>query len=187
MPTPAQAIFLANGFAQECLGFRTRLWSVSSARSQVEQSSSLDPKEDDRLARWLRRCLEARRARSGMSTKRESSAPFAASGAFRPAPISRRTSSSHSPIASPPAFTRSNPHAHIFIEAEPFMPPPPSYDEPGKMVYAPHFYDGIDACSPAVFIHISILISSASVPLFGERTTSEAYLESAIRALSRLC
>ena len=34
------------------------------------------------------------------------------------------------------------PEAHIFIEAEPFAPPP-KYSETAKLVYAPHFYDGI--------------------------------------------
>ena len=61
-----------------------------------------------------------------------------------------------------------NPEAHIFIEAEPFMPPP-SYDSADKLVYAPHFYDGITLFTRRFHPQLNFDFTSMR-PLIGEAT-----------------
>ena len=60
------------------------------------------------------------------------------------------------------------PDMHIFVEAEPFAPPP-RYDEPHKWVYAPHFYDGATLFTRRFHPHLNFDLFNFK-PLIGEGT-----------------
>jgi len=59
------------------------------------------------------------------------------------------------------------PQAHIFIEAEPFAPPP-HYDHSARMVFAPHFYDGITLFTKRFHPQVNFDLNTLR-PLFGRR------------------
>ncbi|MCY3780665.1 MAG: cellulase family glycosylhydrolase [Chloroflexi bacterium] len=135
MPTPAQAIYLANGFAQDCPDFGSPLPSFPPTRvSNVR----LDP---GGATVWREGCGDVWRAHGVWDVDSEGQPRM-----LRPAhfancdftqdflkPFTQRFAAGVHAVL---------PRAHIFVEAEPFMPPP-KYDEADKLVYAPHFYDGI--------------------------------------------
>ena len=65
------------------------------------------------------------------------------------------------------------PAAHIFVEAEPFMPPP-KYESADKLVYAPHFYEGMTLFTRRFHPQLNFDLSRFR-PLIGERAI-RAYL-----------
>ncbi len=137
MPTPAQAIFLANGFAQDCLDYgrplvdrlpgQTRTVTIDPQGATVWQEGrddvwrahgiwELDAADKPRLLRPAHF--------AGVDFTQDFLKPF-----------TERFAAGIQSVM---------PAAHIFVEAEPFAPPP-RYDaakKPDKLVYAPHFYDG---------------------------------------------
>ncbi len=135
MPTPAQAIFLANGFAQDCLDFGKPL--VDRLPGQTKPAR-IDPQgatvwRDDKDDIWRAHGIwdvdsagQPRVLRPGHFARANFLDDFLK-------PFAERFAS---------AIHAEMPQAQIFIEAEP-MGPPPSYDNMDKLVYAPHFYDGV--------------------------------------------
>ena len=158
MPTPAQAIFLANGFAQECLDFGQPM--VDRLPGQASKVS-LDPKE---ATVWRDGCGDVWKAHKIWDVDKEGKPRLLRPGHFSRAdftqdflkPFTDRFAAGIHAV---------EPDAHIFIEAEPFAPPP-RYDEPGKMVYAPHFYDGATLFTRRFHPHINFDLFSFR-PLFG--------------------
>ena len=135
MPSPAQAIYLANGFAQDCPDFGSPLPSFP--RKQINYLR-LDP---EGATVWREGCGDVWRAQ-GVWDVNDAGEPRM----LRPAHFARGdfTQDFLRPFTERFAagIHAAAPEAHIFVEAEPFMPPP-KYDETNKLVYAPHFYDGI--------------------------------------------
>lgn len=135
MPTPAQAIFLANGFAQECSDFGSPLPSFPPRQTT---KARLDP---GGATVWREGCGDVWRAH-GVWDVADDGAPRL----LRPAHFARGEFAADFLKPFTERFAAGIhevvPGAHIFVEAEPFMPPP-KYDEAEKLVYAPHFYDGI--------------------------------------------
>lgn len=135
MPTPAQAIFLANGFAQDCADFGSPLPSLPQQR---ERSVRLDPAGQ---TVWKAGCDDVWRAHGIWGLDGEGQPQLLRPAHFARAdfpqdflkPFCERFAAGIQAVL---------PEARIFIEAEPFAPPP-HYEDASKLVYAPHFYDGI--------------------------------------------
>ena len=135
MPSPAQAMFLANGFAQDCPDFGSPLPSFP---PKQESKARLDP---EGATVWRDGCDDVWRAQGVWDVDSDGEprllrpAHFA-TGDFTQdflKPFTERFAAGIHQVM---------PGAHIFVEAEPFMPPP-KYESADKLVYAPHFYDGI--------------------------------------------
>ncbi len=135
MPSPAQAIFLANGFAQDCPDFGSPLPEFPPKQAR---SVRLDPQG---ATAWRDGC-ECVWRRHGIWDLDKDGAPRV----LRPGHFAHGdfTQDFLKPFAErfAAAIHDAAPRTLIFIEAEPFMPPP-KYEKPDKLVYAPHFYDGI--------------------------------------------
>ena len=135
MPSPAQAIFLANGFAQDCPDFGSPLPSFPPKRVS---SLRLDP---EGATVWREGCGDVWRAQGVWDVDSDGQPRM-----LRPAHFANRdfTQDFLKPFTERFAagIQAVMPAAHIFVEAEPFRPPP-KYDRSDKLVYAPHFYDGI--------------------------------------------
>ena len=166
MPTPAQAIFLANGFAQDCPDFGS---PVPSIPPKQVSNVRLDPQG---MTIWKDGCGDIWRAQGvwdvdGEGVPRLRRPAHFVRGDFTQdflKPFTERFAAGIHAVM---------PQAHIFVEAEPFMPPP-RYDEPGKLVYAPHFYDGITLFTRRFHPQLNFDFSSFR-PLIGEGSI-RAYL-----------
>ena len=132
-PSPAQAIFLANGFAQTCLDYGSPL--IDRLPGQTREVT-LDPKgerawKDGIEDIWREAGLWDVDAAGDPRLLRP--AHFASldfmQDCLKPF-IQKFASAVHEVM----------PEALIFVEAEPFAPPP-RFDSPEKLVYAPHYYD----------------------------------------------
>ena len=159
MPSPAQAIFLANGFAQDCPDFGSPLPSLP--RKQ-ESAVRIDPQG---ATVWREGCEDVWRAHGIWDVDGEGKPRL-----LRPAHFARRDFSQDflKPFSDRFAagIREAMPGAHIFIEAEPFMPPP-KYTDADKLVYAPHFYDGITLFTRRFHPQLNFDFASFR-PLFGE-------------------
>ncbi len=160
MPTPAQAIFLANGFAQDCPDFGSPLPSFPP--KQVTKVP-LDPQG---ATVWQDGCDDIWRAQGVWDVDANGNARL-----LRPAHFARGdfTQDFLKPFTErfAAAIHAVLPQAHIFVEAEPFQPPP-RYDETDKLVYAPHFYDGITLFTRRFHPQLNFDFSTMR-PLIGEK------------------
>lgn len=138
-PSPAEAIFIASGFAQECSDFGTPIPDIPGQTKRVmidpegatvwkegyediwKQNGvwDMDNNENPRL---LRPAYFARVKGQAVDFNDDYLRPFAQKFAK--------------------AIHEVMPDATIFVESEPFEPPP-HYDNTDKLVYAPHFYEGV--------------------------------------------
>ena len=133
-PSPAEAIFLANGFEQECLDFGRPLIDQLPGNSK---KATINPRG---VRAWKDDCEDIWREQGIWDLDKDGKARMLRPGHFARAdfaqdflkPFTERFAA---------AIHEVMPEAHIFIESEP-LAPPPIYDSCGKMVYAPHFYDG---------------------------------------------
>ena len=161
MPTPAQAMFLANGFAQDCPDFGSPLPSFPPKRVSTVR---LDP---EGATIWREGCGDVWRAH-GVWDVDSGGKPRM----LRPAHFANRdfTQDFLKPFAQRFAagIHAVMPQAHIFVEAEPFMPPP-KYDQADKLVYAPHFYDGITLFTRRFHPQLNFDFSTMR-PLIGENS-----------------
>ena len=161
MPTPSQAIFLANGFAQECLDF-----DLPMVNRLPEQSTKewLDPGD---ATVWRDDCGDVWRAHGIWDVDAEGKPRLLRPGHFARGdftqdflkPFTERFAA---------AIHAVKPDMHIFVEAEPFAPPP-RYDGPDKWVYAPHFYDGATLFTRRFHPHLNFDLFNFK-PLIGEGT-----------------
>ena len=135
MPTPAQAMFLANGYAQDCLDFGMPLVDRLPGQSKPRR---VDPQG---ATVWREGCGDIWRAQGIWDLDKDGQPRVLRPGHFARGDfaqdylkpfIERFAVAIHAEM----------PEAHIFIEAEPFAPPP-KFDDSDKLVYAPHFYDGV--------------------------------------------
>ena len=138
-PSPAEAIFLANGFEQTCLDFGRPLVDQLPGRTHP---ATIDPRgtrawkddcediwreagvwdiDQDGLPRILRPAHFA-----GVDFTEDFLKPFTESFAA--------------------AIHEVMPNALIFVEAE-VLTPPPRYEDTSKLVFAPHFYDPLTMVS----------------------------------------
>ena len=159
MPTPAQAIFLANGFAQDCADFGTPLPTLPPLKVETAR---IDP---GGISVWRDECNDVWRTHGIWDVDKDGRAAPAAARGISPAPISAPISSSPSSSASPPGIRAVMPGAHIFVEAEPFAPPPTLECE--GLVYAPHFYDGMTLFTRRFHPHFNLDLFRMR-PLLGE-------------------
>ena len=133
-PSPAEAIFLANGFEQECLDFGRPLIDQMPGNSK---KATINPQG---VRAWKDDCEDIWREQGIWDLDKDGKPRMLRPGHFARAdfaqdflkPFTERFAA---------AIHEVMPEAHIFIESEP-LAPPPIYDSCGKMVYAPHFYDG---------------------------------------------
>ena len=133
-PSPAEAIFLANGFEQECLDFGRPLIDQLPGNSK---KATINPRG---VRAWKDDCEDIWREQGIWDLDKDGEARMLRPGHFARAdfaqdflkPFTERFAA---------AIHEVMPEAHIFIESEP-LAPPPIYDSCSKMVYAPHFYDG---------------------------------------------
>ena len=132
-PSPAQAIFLANGFAQTCLDFGSPLIDRLPGRTR---EATIDPKGE---RAWKDGVDDVWREAGVWDVDADGKPRL-----LRPAhfagvdfledclkPFTLRFAA---------AIHEVMPSALIFIEAEPFAPPP-RFESPDKLVYSPHYYD----------------------------------------------
>ena len=133
-PSPAEAIFLANGFEQECLDFGRPLIDQLPGNSK---KATINPRG---VRAWKDDCEDIWREIGIWDLDKDGKARMLRPGHFARAnfaqdflkPFTERFAA---------AIHEVMPEAHIFVESEP-LAPPPIYDSCSKMVYAPHFYDG---------------------------------------------
>ena len=133
-PSPAEAIFLANGFEQECLDFGRPLIDQLPGNSK---KATINPRG---VRAWKDDCEDIWREQGIWDLDKDGKARMLRPGHFARAdfaqdflkPFTERFAA---------AIHEVMPEAHIFIESEP-LAPPPIYDSCSRMVYAPHFYDG---------------------------------------------
>ena len=160
MPTPAQAIFLANGYAQDCADYGTPLPTFPAMNVGAER---LDPQG---ATVWREGCGDIWRAQGvwdvdSAGVPRIRRPAHFARGDFRQdflKPFTERFAAGIHAVM---------PEALVFVEAEPFMPPP-KYDEAEKLVYAPHFYDGMTLFTRRFHPQLNFDLSRFR-PLLGER------------------
>ena len=158
-PTPAEAIFLANGFPQKCADFGTMFADFLPGHTKI----TLDP-QGRRV--WKAGCEDIWRAQGIWDIDRGGSPRLLRPGHFADAdfsqdflkPFTRRFAA---------AIHKAMPAAHIFVEAQPFAPPP-RYDNSASMVFAPHFYDGITLFTKRFHPQVNFDLK-AFRPLFGKR------------------
>ena len=91
---------------------------------------------------WRDECNDVWRAHGVWDVDKEGQPRLLRPGHFARANFSEDFLASPSSSASPSGIQAVMPAAHIFLEAEPFAPPP-KFDDAPKLVYAPHFYDGM--------------------------------------------
>ena len=135
MPTPAQAIFLANGFAQDCTDFGSPLPSLPQLKVGAVRLDPAGPSV------WRDECQDVWRAGGVWDVDAAGQPRLLRPGHFARAdfrrdflkPFIERFAAGIQSVM---------PRAQIFIEAEPFAPPPQIAEARG-LVYAPHFYDGM--------------------------------------------
>ncbi|MDE2635461.1 MAG: cellulase family glycosylhydrolase [Chloroflexota bacterium] len=166
MPTPAQAIFLANGFAQDCADYGSPLPTFPALNVGTER---LDPQG---ATVWKDGCGDIWRAQ-GVWDVDSAGVPRL----LRPAHFARADFRQDflKPFSERFAagIHAAMPAAQIFVEAEPFMPPP-KYDSADKLVYAPHFYEGMTLFTRRFHPQLNFDLSRFR-PLLGERAI-RAYL-----------
>ncbi|MDE2854641.1 MAG: cellulase family glycosylhydrolase [Chloroflexota bacterium] len=159
MPTPAQAIFLANGFAQDCADFGSPLPNLPPLKVDTVR---LDPAG---ATVWRDECQDIWRAAGIWAIDAHGKPRLLRPGHFARADftqdhlkpfIERFRAGIHAVM----------PEARIFLEAEPFAPPP-RFDEAGKLVYAPHFYDGMTLFTRRFQPHLNFDLFNLR-PLLGE-------------------
>ena len=166
-PSPAEAIFLANGFEQECLDFGLPLVTQLPGRSGL---ATIDPQgrrawkdgcEDiwREVGVWdLDDCGQPRLLRPAHFSRVDFAQDFLK-------PFTQRYAA---------AIREVMPAAHIFIEAEP-LAPPPHYDAGDRgLVYAPHFYDPLTLLSKRFhpYAHLDLL---GMRPLLGKRAIADYF------------
>ncbi len=171
-PTPAEAMFLANGFAQECADFKTPLADFIPGQTQ---RTTLDPKG---MTAWKAGVEDIWQQQGIWDIDKEGNPRL-----LRPAHFARIndkvvdfTDDYLRPftLKFTEAIREVMPDAHIFIEAEPFEPPP-HYDETDGLVYAPHFYEGITLFTKRFNRHVNLDLERFR-PLLGA-TSIENYME----------
>ncbi len=160
MPTPAQAIFLANGFAQDCADYGTPLPTFPALNVGTER---LDPQG---ATVWREGCGDIWSAQGVWDVDRAGVPRIR-----RPAHFARGdfTQDFLKPFTERFAagIHAVMPGALVFVEAEPFMPPP-KYDSAENLVYAPHFYDGMTLFTRRFHPQLNFDFSRFR-PLIGER------------------
>ena len=159
MPTPAQAIFLANGFAQDCQDFGSPLPSLPPLKVETVR---IDPQG---ASVWREDCADVWRTQGVWDVDKDDQPRLLRPGHFARAnftqdflkPFIERFAAGIRAVM---------PEAHIFLEAEPFAPPP-RFAEGCKLVYAPHFYDGMTLFTRRFNPHLNFDLFSLR-PLIGE-------------------
>ena len=168
MPTPAQAIFLANGFSQDCQDFGSPLPSMPPLKVDTLR---LDPQG---LTVWRDDCADVWRTHGIWDIGNDGQPRLLRPGHFARANftqdflapfIERFAAGIHAVM----------PEAHIFLEAEPFAPPP-RFEEARKLVYAPHFYDGMTLFTRRFNPHFNFDLFSMR-PLIGEGDIRDYFRE----------
>lgn len=138
-PTPSQAIFLANGFSQVCAEFDTPLAELIPGQTK---HTTVDPHgvtvwKDGYDDIWKQHGIwdiyddNPRLLRPAYFARVNGEAVDFNDDYLRPFTI-KFTDAIHEVM----------PDAFIFIESEPFEPPP-NYINTDHLVYAPHFYEGV--------------------------------------------
>ena len=164
MPTPAQAMFLANGYAQDCADYGSPLPTFPVLNVGTRR---LDP---DGATVWREGCGDIWRAQgvwdvdSAGQPRIRRPAHFARGNFTQDflKPFTERFAAGIHAVM---------PDAHIFVEAEPFMPPP-KYDSADKLVYAPHFYEGMTLFTRRFHPQLNFDFSRFR-PLIGERAVRD--------------
>ena len=159
MPTPAQAIFLANGFAQEAADFGSPLPSLPPLKVETLR---IDPQG---ATVWRADCDDIWRAQGIWDVDKDGQPRLLRPGHFARANFTRDFLK---PFIERFAggIRAVMPATHIFLEAEPFAPPPP-FEDAGKLVYAPHFYDGMTLFTRRFNPHFNFNLFGLR-PLIGE-------------------
>ncbi len=171
-PTPAQAMFLASGFAQEVANYKTPLGDI--LPGQIEPIT-VDP---NGMTVWKEGATDIWRGQGIWDVKSDGTPRLR-----RPAHFARIngkkvdfTEGYLRPFTEKfrDAIHAVMPDAYIFVEAEPFEPPP-TYEDTHKLVFAPHFYEGITLFTKRFNKHATFDLERFR-PLIGA-TSIENYME----------
>ena len=164
-PTPAQAIFLANGYAQDCIDYGMPL--VDRLPGQTK-AARIDPQG---ASVWQDGLHDVWRAHGIWDVDGDGQPRILRPGHFARGDFAQDFLK---PFADKyaAAIHAEMPDAHIFIESEP-MAPPPKYDDSDKLVYAPHWYDGVTLLTRRFHPQFNIDFFSMK-PLIGESTIRRA-------------
>lgn len=139
-PTPAQAIFLANGFAQDCAYYNTPLADIIPGQLTHK---TIDPQG---MTVWKEGCGDIWKEYGIWDVDKDGNPRI-----LRPAHFSRvngKTIDFNDDYLRPfienfsLAIHEVMPDAIIFTESEPFEPPP-HYPDSHNLVFAPHYYEGV--------------------------------------------
>ena len=132
IPTPAEAIFLANGFPQECADFGQPRKYLPARPTQA----ALDP-QGRRV--WQAEHEDIWRAQGIWDTDRDGNPRLLRPGHFSRVDFSADYLKPFT-LNVADAIGEVMPAAHIFIETPPCAPPP-DFDESDRLIFAPRLYD----------------------------------------------
>ena len=132
IPTPAEAIFLANGFPQECADFGQPRKYLPARPTQA----ALDP-QGRRV--WQAEHEDIWRAQGIWDTDRDGNPRLLRPGHFSRVDFSADYLKPFT-LNFADAIGEVMPAAHIFIETPPCAPPP-DFDESDRLIFAPRLYD----------------------------------------------
>ena len=165
-PSPAEAIFLANGFEQTCLDFGRPL--VDQLRGQ-SHPATIDP---GGTRAWKDGCEDIWREVGIWDIDKDGKPRI-----LRPAHFAGVdfTQDFLKPFTDrfAAAIHEVMPQALIFVEAE-MLAPPPRYEDSSNLVFAPHFYDPLTMVSKRFHPHFNMDLFEM-YPLLGSDAI-EAYL-----------
>lgn len=171
-PKPIQAMFLASGFKQEVADYQTPLGDI--IPGQIKPIT-VDPKG---MTVWKDGVEDIWRKQGIWDVDKDGNPRL-----LRPAHFDRyggRDADFTEDYLRPftekfrDAIHAVMPDAHIFVEAEPFEPPP-TYEETDKLIYAPHFYEGITLFTKRFSKRVNLDLERIR-PLVGA-TSIENYME----------
>ena len=166
MPSPAQAIFLANGFAQDCPDFGTPMPTLPPLKVEIGSASIRQG-----ATVWREECNDVWRAHGVWDVDKDGNPRILRPGHFARADFTRDYLK---PFIE--RFAASHPHSHArrshLHRSRTIRSAPPKFAEADKLVYAPHFYDGMPPSSPAASIQISISTSSTAARSSAKRASA---------------
>ena len=147
-PSPAEAIFLASGYEQECLDFGMPLIDQLPGRFK---KATINPQG---VRAWKDDCEDIWREAGVWDVDKDGQPRILRPGHFARVdflqdclkPFTERFAT---------AIQEIMPKAHIFIEAEP-LGPPPHYQDSSQLVYAPHFYDVFTLLTKRFYPHFNL-------------------------------
>lgn len=175
MPTPMQGMFLASGFPQDCNVYDSALNDMLNygIRQEKVNPEGVSVWKEDYECVWKQNGVwkvdkngEPVLMRPGHFSRANGKAVDFMDDYLRP--FARRFAS---------AIHETAPDMMVFVESEPMTPPPNFIEEESKrLVYAPHYYDGLTLFSKQFHPQFNLNINTMK-PLLGIKAISQNFAE----------